>query len=134
MKNTKIIFAAFAITALSGCQSIPVAKDAAKMELSFNWPNNAPCFGPSPTFNLANVPKETKFLQFNMRDLNATYRHGGGTVEYTGGNSIPEAALKDYAGPCPPGVTHTYEITVKALNANKDLIIGEGVSRRKFPE
>ena len=69
-----------------------------------------------------------------MRDLNATYRHGGGTVEYTGSNALPEGVLKNYEGPCPPSGAHTYEITVKALNAEKTMILGEGVSSRKFPE
>lgn len=134
-RKVQIVGAALMLAVLAGCQSIPVAKDAAKIELSFEWPANATCFGHSPAFKVGNVPKETKYLVFNMKDFNANFRHGGGTAEYTGGNTIPEGALKDYQGPCPPmGAKHTYQFTVQALNAQKNLILGEGVATRKFPE
>ena len=134
MKLLKCVAALSVLISLAACQSIPVAENAAKIDLSFAWPKTANVsFGHSPELKLGNVPPGTKYLEFNMRDFNNPYRHGGGTVEYTGGNTIPERALKDYQGPCPP-TQHTYEITVKALNAEKNLILGEGAFSRKYPE
>ena len=126
---------ALALGSLVACQSVPVAKDAAKIELAFSWPKGSPCFGPSPAMTLSNIPKNTAYLKFEMRDLNAPFRHGGGTLSYTGDNIIPQGALKDYQGPCPPmGQVHTYEISVNALTQKKDLIVGTGASSKKFPE
>ncbi len=125
---------ALALVGLAGCETMPIAENAATLDVSFAWPKNAQCFGHSPQFQIGNIPKGTKYLEFNMRDLNATYRHGGGTVEYTGSSTIPEGALKSYQGPCPPSGAHTYEFTVKAVNAEKNLVLGQGVAKRKFPE
>ena len=87
------------------------------MSLSFDWGPTKRCFDAnSPPIKLRQVPKGTALLRFRMRDLNApSYNHGGGTVKYTGKNSLPYGAFR-YKGPCPPR-RHTYEITVDAINA-----------------
>jgi hypothetical protein len=128
-----LVLISLGFTSIYGCSSVPVAKNAAKINLSFAWPKSAACNSNSPAMTLSNIPKETAFLEFKMRDFQATFNHGGGVIPYNGSNSIPEGALKDYSGPCPPS-PHTYEISVKALNPNKDLILGEGAFSRQFPE
>ena len=128
-------FAVALVAGLSGCQTIPKAKDYAEIKLSFVWPKNASCFGHSPEIQLENVPKGTASLEFKLKDFNASFNHGGGVVAYNGQKTIPEAALKNYSGPCPPvGNVHTYEISVVAYSEGKALALGQGAATRKFPE
>ena len=97
--------------------------------------------GSSPEFKLSGVPKGTAKLEFNMVDLNVPgYRHGGGTVAYQAGrntidcSAVSAAALGGYNGPSPPsGEVHTYQWTIKALDANGG-VLGQAVTQRKFPE
>lgn len=61
------------------------------------WPNSVP----NPIFILANVPEGTKYIKFEMTDLNVpSYNHGGGTIAYTGQNIIEPGVFK-YTSPCP---------------------------------
>jgi phosphatidylethanolamine-binding protein (PEBP) family uncharacterized protein len=70
-----------------------------------------------------------------MLDLSMlTFDHGGGEVSYDGSTITKEGALESYIGPCPPGVTHSYQFTVQALGADKKCILGHGAAVRKFPE
>jgi phosphatidylethanolamine-binding protein (PEBP) family uncharacterized protein len=89
---------------------------ASAMSLSFEWGPTKKCFdSKSPPMSLSKVPDGTAKLRFKMVDLNAmNYRHGGGTVKYTGKNKLPYGAFR-YKGPCPPA-PHTYQFTVDALD------------------
>ena len=91
---------------------------ASAMSMSFQWGPTKKCFdSKSPPISLSQVPKGTVKLRFKMVDLDAmSYRHGGGTVKYTGKNKLPYGAFR-YKGPCPP-VPHTYRFTVDALDKN----------------
>lgn len=102
---------------------------------SFKWCSKMPQSTTSPAFSLSGVPKGTKSLELKMTDHQAAYDHGGGTVVYGGGRSLPCGAISSgWVGPFPPnGETHTYEFTVKALDGGgKEL--GEARATRKFPE
>jgi len=122
------------IALLSACSSVPVAKDAAKLDVSIEWTDKSGCSLTSPPIHIKNAPKETKFIDIYMVDLDFTsFRHGGGVVAYDGSGLIKEGALNSYKGPCPQG-THRYEFTVDALNADKSLIIGQGKTVKKYPE
>jgi phosphatidylethanolamine-binding protein (PEBP) family uncharacterized protein len=87
------------------------------------------------------VPKGTAALDFTMVDLDVPgYRHGGGKVAYQAGqntidcSAVSAASLGGYNGPSPPpGQVHTYQWTIKALDA-KGAVIGQAVAQRKFPE
>jgi phosphatidylethanolamine-binding protein (PEBP) family uncharacterized protein len=69
-----------------------------------------------------------------MTDLAIAYYHGGGEISYNGSTTIKEGMLASYFGPCPPhGVTHEYEITVQALSADKQIMLGQGKAVRKYP-
>lgn len=126
--------AACSSIALSGCSSIPVADNAAKLEVSFSWTAKSGCSPVSPPITVANVPGNAKYLKVTMVDLDKpSYNHGGGEISYRGVQDIPEGTLKSYDGPCPPMGSHSYEITVHALDADKKLIIGQGKSIRKYP-
>lgn len=124
-----------AITLLSACSSIPVVKDASKLDVSVEWTDKSGCSLTSPPIRIKNAPKETKFIDVYMVDLNMpSFRHGGGMVAYDGSGLIAEGALSSFKGPCPPGTTHTYEFTVDALNADKSLIVGQGKVSKKYPQ
>jgi hypothetical protein len=93
---------------------------AAEFSISFEWGDiplcttGRPNIVPNPRFVLSNIPEGTKFIQFKMTDLDVpSYDHGGGTVEYTGNDTIAPGAFK-YKSPCPPGGSHRYRWTATA--------------------
>jgi phosphatidylethanolamine-binding protein (PEBP) family uncharacterized protein len=93
---------------------------AAEFAVSFEWGDIPLCTSgqpnsvPNPRFVLSNVPEGTKFIQFTMTDLDApNYNHGGGTIDYTGNNTIEPGAFT-YQSPCPPSGTHRYQWTATA--------------------
>lgn len=106
--------------------------------LSFSWGNLKLCNTgkpnrvSNPSFKLSGVPQGTQKIRFKMVDRNVPrYNHGGGTVKYSGSNTIAPGAFK-YKSPCPPGGRHTYEWTATALGkGNKKL--GEAKSAKKYP-
>ena len=91
---------------------------AGAMSLSFSWGPTKSCFDPkSPPIRLRGVPRGTKKIRFQMKDLDAPhYPHGGGVVAYRGRNYFPYGSFR-YRGPCPP-TRHRYRITAEALDAN----------------
>jgi phosphatidylethanolamine-binding protein (PEBP) family uncharacterized protein len=105
---------------------------SADMGMEFDWGPTKTCFDPnSPPITLSAVPRGTSKLVFRMVDRNAVgFNHGGGTVVYSGQKSLPYGAFR-YKGPCPPQ-PHTYQITVKALDAaGKTLATAR--AERRFP-
>jgi len=125
----KYILAAAIGLAASGAQALPQSTFGATMR----W-----C-GTSPEFRLSGVPKGTASFDLKMVDLNVpSYPHGGGKVAYQAGkNTIPCNTISagwGYNPPSPPpGQVHTYEWTIKALDAN-GRVLGEAITQRKFPE
>ena len=136
MKNNKILISLFAISSLlAGCQTVQVAKDAAVLDVSFQWSGKSGCSSTSPAMTVDNVPAGTQFLDIKLTDLDKPgYNHGGGIISYNGRN-IPEGVLRErYTGPCPPMGSHTYEFTVMALDSDKSVAIGKGSAKKKYPE
>ena len=91
-----------------------------------DWGPTMKCFDPqSPPIEVSGVPQGTAKLDIRMIDLDMpSYPHGGATVAWSGESSLPYGAFR-YRGPCPPS-PHTYEFTVKALDARADAGDGEG--------
>lgn len=120
---------------LTACQSLPEAPDAAVFNTSVSWQGTKSCLDAnSPQFTVSQVPAGTDKLVFLMEDLDKlSFRHGGGEVRYNGQHTIPYGAFQ-YKGPCPPGVTHTYRWTIKAIDSQRQLVVGKSVVERKFPE
>ncbi len=107
---------------------------------SFEWGDIPSCTSGSPnrvtnpTFVLSNVPENTKYISFYMKDKDApSYRHGGGVVEYSGGSTIVPGQFK-YLSPCPPGGKHTYEWTATAKSKKKKGKIAAAKAKKKYPE
>ena len=114
---------------------LPAAANAAALGLRFTWAGTAACSTTPPAFAISNIPKETKYLDFRLTDLDAPhYLHGGGEIAYSGSGDIPAGAFDGaYNGPCPPGGTrHSYVWTVRALDANRK-VIAEGKATGRFP-
>ncbi len=89
--------------------------------VDFSWDGIKRCTSTPPEIAVMNVPDGTAQFQVKMVDLDFTgYNHGGGVAPNTGDGTIAEADYEtsNYRGPCPPGTTHTYEITVQALGAD----------------
>ncbi|MCL6707470.1 hypothetical protein M8R20_10700 [Pseudomonas sp. R2.Fl] len=106
---------------------------AADMSMSFDWGPTKKCDSKSPPISVKGVPDGTARLQFSMTDLNVPdFRHGGGTVDYSGQKSIPYGAFR-YKGPCPPSGKHKYRITVKALDAKKKTL-ATAAATQSFPK
>jgi phosphatidylethanolamine-binding protein (PEBP) family uncharacterized protein len=139
----RVFIIVYFVIVISGCNSnsITVSESALKisenvsiLSVNFEWTKQSGCSGISPPIIVSNIPQETKYLRVKMVDLDfLVYNHGGGEVSYNGSTTIKEGALVSYYGPCPPhGVTHEYEITVQALSADKQIVIGHGKAVRKY--
>ena len=119
-------------TVVVGCEA-KRAPNVAALHVEFSWEGAVACSPASPAFTLRDLPDNTKVISFHMIDRDAPlFSHGGGKVAYRGGETIPAGSFA-YVGPCPPGGSHTYEWTVRALNADESLILGEGVATKRFP-
>ncbi len=120
-----------AVAALAG--SGPVSAQVPAFSVDFTWQGTASCFDPkSPPFSLGGVPAGTKRLRFAMQDLDAPgFRHGGGTVAFTGQTEVGRGAFS-YQGPCPPSGQHTYQWTVEAQD-EAGRILATATIAKKFP-
>jgi hypothetical protein len=115
---------------------IPTASLGASLGVHFSWAGTAACSGTPPAFSLTGVPNATKYLDFQLVDLDKLeFVHGGGQIPYAGSGKIPAGAFSGtYQGPCPPpGISHTYQWTVKALDESKTNLLASGTATRKFP-
>lgn len=118
--------------------TMPIASSASAFSISFSWGNIPACNNgrpnrvENPNFRLSSVPEGTTKIKFKMVDRNVpSYRHGGGSVKYTGQTTIAPGAFK-YKSPCPPGGSHTYEWTATAIGkGNKKL--GEAKAAKRYP-
>jgi hypothetical protein len=99
-----------------------LAAPATAFEVNFDFSNVRACAGgalritPSPEFRLTDVPAGTVTLDFALQDLTIGLAHGGRKLAYTGETSIAADSFK-YVGPCPVKGTHSYEWTIRALDA-----------------
>ena len=128
------VFLMLALTA-TGCLGPKKVSNMQEMKVSFSFDTQGCALnGPNPEIRVENVPEGTAFFKVSMVDFNyRSYNHGGGTVSNDGDGIIKKGSLKSYKGPCPPaGQTHTYEFTVRALNADKSLILGEGKAQSTY--
>ena len=108
------------------------------LNIDWEWKGSHQCSPSSPALVVSGIPNGTKSLQITMVDHDARhYDHGGGTIEHSGGSSmiIPEGALKNYKGPCPPNFSsfgHEYEFTVKAIAADGQSELARGRTTKTF--
>ena len=135
MRNSFLVIPILLLSFLvSGCLGPKRVDNYKTMNVSFSFDTTGCALNsPSPEIKIENVPDGTAFFQVSMVDLDVrSFNHGGGTAENAGDGIIKKGALKGYKGPCPPSGTHTYEFTVKALNGDKSLLLGEGKARSAY--
>ena len=116
---------------------LPVAATSAQADdlaVSFKFDASSKCSRVSPEIKVETVPAGTVAFKVRLKDRNVpTWNHGGGKVAHDGSGVIPKGALKEgYNGPCPPGGSHIYVFTVKAVDAN-DEVLAEGEKSQRFP-
>ena len=125
-----------ALALCAGCMGPKTVDNAQKMTVEFEWVGfGCSLSSPNPELRVGNVPSGTAYLKVAMDDLDSPgFNHGGGTVAYTGDGKVAAGALTGYKGPCPPtGNAHLYRFRVTALNADKSLILGEGMMMKRYP-
>jgi phosphatidylethanolamine-binding protein (PEBP) family uncharacterized protein len=133
-----LVILAALIVLVAGCASHPdaikIPGDAATITVDFSWEGIDACTHDSPEIRLSKVPDGTEELRVRLKDVDLPEgNHGGGNLKHDGSGIIPAGALQlGYNGPCPPGVRHTYELSVMAVNA-EGVIIGFGKARQPFP-
>ena len=115
----------FSILAMLLFGAAPAA--AAEFAFEFDWGGIPLCGGgvpdivPNPRFTLQNVPEGTRYIHFDMVDLDdANMVHGGGIVAYRDQEVIGPGAFT-YRGPCPTQGFHMYRWTAKALASDNVL-------------
>lgn len=108
------------------------------LAIDWEWKTSHQCSPTSPAFKLTEVPGETASLEISMIDQDfKSFKHGGGAVAHSGGTtaSVPEGALKNYKGPCPPNfstIGHKYEFTVRAMAADGKTELARGRKTKTF--
>jgi phosphatidylethanolamine-binding protein (PEBP) family uncharacterized protein len=119
--------------------SLPLADanavaEGTELVVDFTFSRADRCSRSSPEIRVSGFPAETARFEIRLKDRNVpSWNHGGGTVANDGSGVIQPGALKSgYNGPCPPSGAHTYEFTVKALDAAGNEI-AEGKKKVRFP-
>ena len=115
---------AMLVVVLYACGDDP--DNITRMGVDFEWQQIDKGSSDNPAIRLEGVPAgATRFL-VSLVDLNLNgFDHGSGYAENDGSGVIARGAVKgSYNGPDPPfpSVRHTYEITVKALDADGTVI------------
>jgi len=102
------------LAVLLGLETTAVAQ---AMEISYVIQGKHKCGGVSPAITLTHVPPGTARIKVEMKDLDVpSFNHWNNTFKYEG--DLPEGKGVNYYGPCPPSGTHTYRVTVTALDAS----------------
>ena len=133
-----IRFAILLITALSAlilCSCTNEPKNAAVITVDFEWQQKDKGAQENPELRLTGVPEGTERFLVSLVDTNLKgFDHGSGFVDNDGSGIIARGAVKgSYNGPDPPfpSVQHIYEISVKALDGEGN-VIGIGKNAKKF--
>lgn len=108
------------------------------LSVNWDWKLSDKCSRTSPAITVASIPEGTKMLRVKLVDHDMTsFDHGGGELAHSGGDTvtIPEGALKNYRGPCPPNFSsfgHDYEFSVRAFGEDNSTELAKGQKTKTF--
>jgi phosphatidylethanolamine-binding protein (PEBP) family uncharacterized protein len=111
---------------------------AQTLTVDWDWKRSHQCSSKSPEIRVSGIPEGAKALGVTMVDHDMrSFDHGGGSLPVVGGPAItiPESALQNYRGPCPPNFSsfgHDYEFTVRALGADGKTELAKGSKVKTF--
>jgi phosphatidylethanolamine-binding protein (PEBP) family uncharacterized protein len=130
MKPSLALAATAFLLAPTGLQAFEIGFDWGPLELCTS---GIPNIVDNPTFTLSDVPEGTRFIRFDLVDLDVpSYDHGGGTVGWNGQNKIAPGAFR-YQSPCPPDGRHRYEWTATALDGENGNALGQTSAEKLYP-
>jgi len=118
-----------------GCSSEKISPNAVALGIDYEWTELDRAKSKNPEIKVSGIPEGTIRFHVGLSDLDLkSFDHGGGYVDHDGSGIIRRGAIVGhYYGPDPPPtITHSYEITVKAIDES-DVIIGIGKKTRNFP-
>ena len=129
IRSIVIVLLAFGLGACSdGSENLP------QMDVDFEWQQIDKGAQDNPKIRLTGVPADTTRFLVSLVDLNLEgFDHGSGFADNDGSGIIARGAVRgSYNGPDPPfpSVKHTYEITVRAYDADGKVI---GIGRKALP-
>jgi phosphatidylethanolamine-binding protein (PEBP) family uncharacterized protein len=133
IRSVFLLAAALLLTLLYGCAKEP--ENVPVIGVDFKWQQQDKGAQDNPEIRLTGVPEGTQRFLVSLTDLDLKgFDHGSGYANNDGSGIIARGAIKGaYNGPDPPypSVIHTYEISVKALDAD-DNVIGFGKKAKEF--
>tara|TARA_B100000029_G_scaffold505232_1_gene585585 strand:+ start:967 stop:1407 length:441 start_codon:yes stop_codon:yes gene_type:complete len=123
------------------------------LEFIFDWSDLKKCTSgnprivSNPIFYLNNIPGNTQYIKFSLKDRNVpSYSHGGGKVDvseikvikenetnYGKYKFIIETGKFKYKSPCPPSGKHVYEWSAMAKDEKNKTIGKRARSKQKYP-
>jgi phosphatidylethanolamine-binding protein (PEBP) family uncharacterized protein len=108
------------------------------LSIDWEWKRSHQCSPTSPAFAIAGIPDGVASFEIKMVDQDASgFDHGGGTASHSGGAtaSIPDGALRNYKGPCPPNFSsfgHAYTFSVRAIASDGKTELARGSKTKAF--
>ena len=117
-----------------------LSQPALAFDISFDWTglelctSGTPNLVDNPFFSLQEVPSDTRFIRFQLTDLDVPqYNHGGGTVAFNGEGAVIPGQFQ-YKSPCPPDGPHTYQWRATALSSKTGGELATALSSRRYPD
>jgi len=116
-----------------GCEKKKETSNAAKLSVDFSWKDMKPCGWGNPEIDIGGIPKKTKFLQIEIKDI--AYKHDSSSLKipYSGESHIDKGIYKELKIPCPGLLGGEYELTIKAIDEN-EASIAIGSKKKNYPE
>ena len=130
MKSVLVAIATSVISASSFAQTA--------LSVDWDWKRSHQCSPKSPAIMVSGIPAGAKSLSVTMVDHDMrSFDHGGGSVSIAGEPTftIPEGALQNYRGPCPPNFSsfgHDYEFAIRAFDADGKTELAKGSKVKTF--
>jgi hypothetical protein len=126
--RAEIVLICAAIFLMAGYQAMAQSTDIVKLGVNFKFDPDEECGDlESPPIDVSNIPPGTKWVKFDLIDTDNGNDHGNAILPYEGSGHFPKDAFTkggNYYGPC--SAVNVYKLSVEALDASKNLVLGKG--------